>query len=85
MSRPHQFSLAYLFLELFWIALTLGCATQAFRLPESLDNDYVQAGLLAITGLFLGTAIGGLFGRMTFGFFVAFWTIVAGLVLLTVI
>ena len=84
MIRPHQFSLAYLFLELFWFAAALGCATQAFRLPRSLDNEALQAVLLAISGLFLGTAIGGLIGRMVFGFLAALGTIAIGLLLVII-
>ncbi len=79
MYRP-QFSLSYLFAEVFWIAAALGCATQAFRLPRATDVDLLQALLLCISGLFAGAAVGGLFGRMIIGFLAAFGIIVAGLV-----
>ncbi|HUE72764.1 MAG TPA: hypothetical protein VMP01_17900 [Pirellulaceae bacterium] len=74
----------YLLIEVFWFAAAFGCAAQAFRLPESLDSDWLQALLMAVSGLFAGAAIGGLFGRMAFGFWAALWTIVAGVALLII-
>ncbi len=70
MTKRPQFSLAYLFLEIFWIALALGLTTQAFRL------DYEAASRFSVTFLLLaaqawGAAIGGLFQRMKTGFWVA--------------
>jgi hypothetical protein len=82
MNRPPQFSLRYLLIEVFWFTAAFGCATQAIRLPESLDSDLLQTVLMAVSGLFAGAAIWGLVGRMAFGFWAAFWTIVAGVALL---
>lgn len=84
MNRPPQFSLRYLLIEVFWFAAAFGCAAQAIRLPESLDSDLLQTVLMAVSGLFAGGAIGGLVGRMAFGFFAALWTIIAGVALLVI-
>lgn len=69
MAKPPQFSLQYLFLEVFWVASALGCATQAFRMESS--NLDVMRGLLALYAVLCsGAAIGGLFHKMTTGFLI---------------
>jgi hypothetical protein len=65
MSHARQFSLAYLFWEIFWLAAALGCVTQAFRLSEPFWVVALIYGILCS-----GVAIGGLFGRSTIGFLV---------------
>lgn len=68
MPGPRQYSLGYLFLEIFWIAAALGCATHAYRLPSTPDIYVIwkiQLGIAcAICG---GAAFGGLFRDMVTG------------------
>lgn len=77
MPTNRQFSLAYLFLEIFWIAVTLALLRQAywlhFRYRSFFDgwtSGDTEAAfcLLILAALFAGgTAIGGLFRRMRLG------------------
>ena len=79
MEKKRQFSLAYLFLETFWVAATLGLAKQAhwvwYRYYHLSDYDSwfppesaLFFGALVIASLICcGTAIGGLFKRMQWG------------------
>ena len=78
MAKPRQFSLAYLFLETFWIAAALGCVLQAMRLPRAWED--LDIALLVLAALFSGAAVGGLFGRMAFGFTCALATVAMFLV-----
>src|SRR5438477_5248530 len=61
MTKRPQFSLAYLFLEIFWIALALGLMMQAFRLPG--DEEGLTLALLLLSAHAWGAAVGGLFHR----------------------
>ncbi|MGI8978942.1 MAG: hypothetical protein ACR2FY_06935 [Pirellulaceae bacterium] len=81
MTSKVQFSLAYLFLEIFWIALALGLATQAFRLSDDAASRFSVA-LLLLSAQSLGAAIGGLFHRMKTGFFVVSAVIIGFFVLI---
>ncbi len=85
MKRPGQYSLAYIFLEMFWIASMLAAWRAAYRLyivhreffggwnpPE---NGPLFLALVITTVFCGGTAVGGLFGRMQLGAVVA--TVVA--------
>jgi Na+/proline symporter len=81
MTKRPQFSLAYLFLETFWIALALGLATQAFRLrDEAADRFSLTLMLFSIQAG--GAAIGGLFHQMKTGFFAASAMIIGFIVLI---
>ena len=66
MVNQRQFSLAYLFLEVFWIAASVGMACQAFRRPPSPD-DFTLFFFLSGSFLCFGVAVGGLFHRMRMG------------------
>jgi hypothetical protein len=76
-TNKRQFSLAYLFLEIFWIAVTLALVRQAYWLHYRYRSDYdswyspdkeVQFDLLVIAAVICaGTAIGGVFHRMRLG------------------
>lgn len=81
MNRPRQFSLAYLFWEIFWIALSLGCATQAFRLA---DTNAIKWFFLFLAILFAGAAIGGIFGRTAVGMMAAIFLVPLVFVFFTV-
>lgn len=79
-SKP-QFSLAYLFLETFWIALALGLTMQVFRFEgEAAERFSVTFLLLAAQAW--GAAIGGLFYRMKTGFFLVSAGIIGAIVLI---
>jgi len=78
-SKP-QFSLAYLFLEIFWIAVALGLMMQAFRLPG--DEEGLALALLLLSAQAWGAAIGGLFHRMKTGFFFVSAVIIGVIVVL---
>jgi hypothetical protein len=69
MVNKRQFSLAYLFLEVFWFAASLGMACQALRLPPPHDDFTILLILFFISGSFVcfGAAIGGLFHKMRIG------------------
>jgi ABC-type xylose transport system permease subunit len=77
MERPTQFSLAYVFLEMFWIAGTLAAWREShllyFRHREFFGgwNPSERGTLflvLVIAAIFCGgTAVGGLVGRMQLG------------------
>jgi hypothetical protein len=76
MLQPRQFSLAYLFLEVFWIGAALALARQAYllRLRSGVlgslinpDSTVQYAAVVALTIVCGGTAIGGLFRRMELG------------------
>lgn len=60
-----QFSIRYLLLEMLWIALSLGFALNAIRLPESYVHVKTYFAFVAI--VFGGCAVGGLFFRMLAG------------------
>lgn len=66
MDNKRQFFLTYLFLEVFWIAASIGMACHAFRLPPSHD-DFTILFFLAGSFLCSGAAIGGLFQKMRIG------------------
>ena len=68
MTKRPQFSLAYLFLETFWIAVALGLMTQAFRLRGDAASRFSLT-LLLLSAQVWGAAVGGLFHRMRTGFF----------------
>jgi hypothetical protein len=79
MSGQRQFSLSYLFVETFWIALAIA-ATRAAVLDWAIDvggrHTSATAFLVPIAVWSWLIAIGGLFGRMTGGAvigFVLFW------------
>ena len=79
MVRANQFSLGYLLVEVFWIAIAIA-ATRAIAVAWSVESDREASATFAIllpfAGLFWAIAIGGLFGRMTAGAavgFVIFW------------
>jgi hypothetical protein len=81
MVRANQFSLGYLLLEVFWIAIAIA-ATRAIAVAGSeetaRDSTATFAILIPFAGLFWAIAIGGLFGRMTAGAavgFVLFWAL----------
>ena len=59
-----QFSLAYLLLETFWIAVALAITRVYFVTPRSSDwlKVLIVAGIVA-----WGAAVGGVFHRMTLG------------------
>ena len=69
--------MAYLFLEIFWIAVPLALARQAYWLHYRYGSDYdswyspdkeVQFDVLVIAAVICaGTAIGGVFHRMRLG------------------
>jgi hypothetical protein len=69
MEHPHQFSLGYLFLILFWFALSLGLWRVApswryFGYPAFVDiGQLLQVLMLAS----MGAAVGGFFKRMWIG------------------
>jgi len=61
MERPRQFTLAYLFLEVFWVAAALG-ASRLFL------ANYQPSWLLFLSAaVSYGIAIGGLFRKMKEG------------------
>ena len=66
MDKPRQFSLAYLFLILFWAAV----AAALLRLfPYAAEGDSINPVLLLGTAFLtaLGTAVGGFFKKMRIG------------------
>jgi hypothetical protein len=65
MDERHQFTLGYLFWEIFWIAATLACLTQMFDVPT-----WAQIVLNLLGTICVCAAIGGLFGKMANGFWV---------------
>lgn len=65
MIRSGQFTLAYLFWEILWIAATLGCFTQFSGTPP-----WIRTAIGVCGFVFAAAAIGGLFGRMSDGFWV---------------
>ena len=77
MPIPRQFSLAYLFLEIFWVAVTLAFLRQAWFLYDRYRSFFdgwnskdaqLACYLLVLAALFTsGTVIGGFFGRMRLG------------------
>ena len=81
MTNKRQFSLAYLFLEIFWIAVTLALARQAYWLHYRYRSDYdswyspdkeVLFDLLVVGAIICaGIAVGGVFHRMRQGAAVA--------------
>jgi hypothetical protein len=73
MDESRQFTLRYLFLELFWIAATL--ASYRVLAPLLLDGHPAACPLAYLTAALTGMSVGGLFRRMQAG-------AVAGLVLL---
>ena len=81
MKRPPQFSLGYMLLEIFWIALALGLT----RLFYSIDNQHRQLRLLLLPLALIvwGTAIGGLAGKMLKGALFAAAVIVVLALILT--
>jgi hypothetical protein len=79
MKRPWQFSLGYLLLEVFWIALSLGFATQAARVAPSPDANLYRSMLILPAIAFAAAAVGGLFGRMDGGFYAAYGLLALGL------
>lgn len=91
MPTNRQFSLAYLFLEIFWIAVTLALLRPAywlhFRYRSFFDgwnseNAQTVFWLLVLAACFTGgTAVGGLFCRMRLGALVVLATL-AGMALL---
>ena len=86
MVGKRQFSLAYLFLETFWVALGLGFGMAAFRTP--LDVPHAEGWQLVLgiaSAVCLGTAIGGVFRNMTFGFCVAYVLVVGGVLAVLVL
>jgi dolichyl-phosphate-mannose--protein O-mannosyl transferase len=64
MDKKRQFSLAYLFLETFWVAVALALTRVYFVTPRSSDwlKVLIVAGIIA-----WGAAIGGVFHRITLG------------------
>ena len=94
MSKRGQFSLAYLFLEIFWIAVTLALLRQAWFLYDryrsffdgwNSQNAEFAFYLLILAALFTGgTAVGGLFHRMRLGAMVVLMTLV-GIVSLAIL
>ena len=91
MVSPRQFSLAYLFLEIFWIAMTLGLAKWAHWLYWRCGiYDYWNPPISGIlfAALVVGgwitacTAAGGLFGQMRRGARLAGGALVGLLILL---
>jgi hypothetical protein len=93
MVRPQQVSLAYIFLEMFWIASTLALWRAAYRLyvvhreffggwspPENGKLFLV----LVLAAIFCGgTALGGLIGRMQLGAVVAAVVAIGAMVVLS--
>ena len=81
MKRPPQFSLGYMLLEIFWIALALGL-TRAFF---SLDDEYwvLHTLLMPAAIIVWGTAIGGLVRKMRKGALFAAAVIVVFALILT--
>lgn len=70
MLGKRQFSLGYLMLEIFWVAVALGCFRAAF---DSTTEPYAATTLFMLAGMVTaGAAIGGLFGRMAIGALVGF-------------
>ena len=68
MENKRQFSLAYIFLETFWIALALGIAVQIRQVPR----ESILFPCLAYLDILLwGAAIGGVFKQMRAGVIVA--------------
>ena len=80
MKSPWQFSLGYLLVEIFWIALALGFATQAIRVPPSPDANLYRSMLVLPAVVFAAAAVGGLLGRMDGGFYAAYGLLALGLV-----
>ncbi|MGI8982904.1 MAG: hypothetical protein ACR2FY_27100 [Pirellulaceae bacterium] len=73
MDESRQFTLRYLFLELFWIAATL--ASYRLLAPLLVDGHPAACPLAYVSAALTGVSVGGLLGRMRAG-------AVAGLVLL---
>ena len=81
MTKRPQFSLAYLFLKIFWIAVALGLITQAFRLRDEAASRFSLT-LLLLSAQAWGAAIGGLFHRMKTGFLVVSAVIIGSIAML---
>jgi hypothetical protein len=82
MTKRPQFSLAYLFLEIFWIAVALGLMMQAFRLRGDAATRFSVTLLLLFSAQAWGAAVGGLFHRMKTGFFFVSAVIIGVIVVL---
>ena len=76
MLGKRQFSLGYLMLETFWVALALGSFRAAMSLPEDFEWLGLPAILFSIDAA--GAAIGGLYGRMIMGALIAIGLILIG-------
>ncbi len=74
MANLRQFSLSYLFLETFWIAVALMFTTPVLRQ----ESGWQLSAMVAFTGW--GGAIGGLFHAMRDGAIAAFLLLGAALV-----
>src|SRR4029453_10584280 len=87
MLNPRQFSAAYLFLEVFWVAATIGLGTLAcgaylhrrspYDFSHSSENELGLGLLVMATAICCGAAIGGVFHRMWLGILVAVTLVVA--------
>ena len=77
MLGKRQFSIAYLLLETFWIALALAFTRSAavdwLAGSSSRESMQLAAIPIVISVLIWPIAIGGLFGRMSIGAGVGFW------------
>ena len=78
MENKRQFSLAYLFLEVFWIAVGLGIAIQIHQMSR---ESNLWPALLYLDIIVWGAAIGGLFKRMEAGAVIS----LVGLLVFTVV
>lgn len=80
MARARQFSLSYLLLEIFWIAIALAATRASFVAgAEDLRRRETFAILIPFAVWFWLIAIGGACGRMTLGAalgFIAFWLLI---------
>jgi hypothetical protein len=64
MLGKRQFSLRYLLLQIFWVAVALGTLRALASLPE---NPAAGPLLLIALVIAIGAAIGGCFGQMIWG------------------
>ena len=86
MVGKRQFSLAYLFLETFWVALGLGFGMAAYRTPIDIPHAEGWQLVLGIaSAVCLGTAIGGVFRSMTFGFCISYVLVIGGVIAVLVV